>query len=277
MTDSSVHQEKPIEDVFVVPLSLYVKEKLYLDGINISHEEIYHFLKDETEDLKTSQPSIGAFVDVYRDCEKHYDHIISIHLSGKLSGTLSSARQAEAFVNIPITFIDSQILSYPLLDLILYGKYLHLNGATVQEIEEELEKRIPLNQTYVMVGNLNQLNKSGRIKGVSYLLGSVLKIKPVFSIQDGIVTIKERVRSKKKGFQRMISYLNKALEEHFIHRAWVFHGRNQKEAQEWKESLSEQYPGIAFETCPIGTIISVHVGEEIIGISWYNQGESMIH
>ncbi|MEI5907278.1 DegV family protein [Bacillus spongiae] len=272
VTDSSVHQIKQLDDIYIVPISINVNGETYYDGIDIGQEKIYELIKQDNMEIKTSQPSIGAFVDVYRECEQHYDHIISIHLSSKLSGTYYTAVQASSFVNIPITIIDSNVLSYPLLDLILYGKKLQEKGASVETIKERLEARIPHNEAYVMVGNLGQLHKSGRIKGLTFFLGSMLNIKPVLSIEAGEIIVKNRVRSKARGLKQMTSFLQKALEEATIQHAWIFHGKNETEARKWREALTERFPEVSFLTCPIGTVLSVHAGEELIGISWYKEG-----
>src|SRR5690606_4923606 len=109
----------------------------------------------------------------------------SIHISSKLSGTVSSAKQAAEIVNIPVTIIDSNILTYPMSVLVKEGIRLFHEGATIEEIKTELLDLRTKNETYVLIGSLEQLHRSGRMNTAQYYLGSLLQIKPIIELKDG--------------------------------------------------------------------------------------------
>ncbi|UXH44721.1 DegV family protein [Rossellomorea vietnamensis] len=280
VTDSTAfvpnQSESGKEDIYVVPMSILFGEKEYMDGIDLSPEELFAKLRNEKVEVKTSQPSIGRFKELFEQLSRDYDYIFSIHVSSHFSGTFSSAYQAAELLKDTtpnISCIDSKILSNPLTELIQYGKRLSEEGTDPLGIKEAIEERINSCETYVMVGSLEQLHKSGRMGGLSFFLGSVLKIKPMLSIEDGKLKVEDKVRSIKKGLSSMSHQLNLALANRRIGKVSVLHGLNQEDALEWMEQLRQAYPEIEFGAYPLGAVIGVHAGENTIGISWFSESK----
>jgi DegV family protein with EDD domain len=280
VTDSTAfvpdHSKSRENDIYVVPMSILFGEREYQDGIDLSPEELFTKLRDERVEVKTSQPSIGTFKELYEQLARDYDYIFSVHVSSHFSGTYSSAHQAAELLKdtIPhIICIDSKILSNPLTELILYGQLLLKEGKDPLQIKEAIEEKITSCETYVMVGSLEQLHKSGRMGGLSFFLGSVLKIKPMLSIEEGKLAVKDKVRSIKKGLSSMSHRLELALAERPIAKVSVLHGLNREDAMEWMEQLQETHPEIEFGAYPLGAVIGVHAGENTIGISWFAENE----
>jgi DegV family protein with EDD domain len=275
VTDSTAYIEDLLvckeNDMFVVPMNILFGEKEYKDGIDLSPQDLFDKLKEEKVEVKTSQPSIGTFKKLYEELAGSYDHIFSIHVSSHFSGTMSSAYQAAELLSdtVPsITCIDSKTLTYPLTELIEYGQTLHKKGASIKEIKESIEEKVKTREVYVMVGSLEQLHKSGRMNGLSFFLGSVLNIKPILSIEDGKLEVKEKVRSINKGLSKMSKLLGDALQRKVIKKVSILHGLNHDEALEWIKELKVSYPDIEFGAYPLGAVIDVHAGANTIGISW---------
>jgi DegV family protein with EDD domain len=280
VTDSTAfvpnHSKTGENDIYVVPMSILFGEREYQDGIDLSPEELFGMLRDEKVEVKTSQPSIGTFKELFEQLARDYDYIFSIHVSSHFSGTYSSARQAAELLKdtIPtIICIDSKILSNPLTELIRYGQRLLKEGKDPLQMKEAIEEKVTSCETYVMVGSLEQLHKSGRMGGLSFFLGSVLKIKPMLSIEDGKLKLEDKVRSIKKGLSSMSRQLDQALSDRTIVKVSVLHGLNREDAMEWMKQLQEAYPEIEFGAYPLGAVIGVHAGENTIGISWFAENE----
>ncbi|MGR3764750.1 DegV family protein [Rossellomorea sp. NS-SX7] len=275
VTDSTAYIEDlsacKENDVFVVPMNILFGEKEYRDGIDLSPQDLFEKLKEEKVEVKTSQPSIGTFKELYEELAGRYDHIFSIHVSSHFSGTMSSAYQAAEMLNdsFPsITCIDSKTLTYPLTELIEYGQTLHGKGKSIEEITKSIEEKIKTREVFVMVGSLEQLHKSGRMNGLSFFLGSVLNIKPILSIVDGKLEVKDKVRSITKGLSKMSNLLGDALQTKKIKKVSILHGLNHDEAVGWMKELEKSHPGIEFGAYPLGAVIDVHAGANTIGISW---------
>ncbi|MFC0477992.1 DegV family protein [Robertmurraya beringensis] len=257
-------------DVFTVPMTIVLDEKEYKDGIDLTAEELYAKLKHLQVPPKTSQPSVGEFVSLFEKLEGQYDHVFSVLVSAKLSGTVSSSVQAASMVNVSVTTIDSKILSYPLSRMIKKGMEWVEAGESIEEVEQKLSDLANTNQTLVLIGSLEQLHRSGRMNGLSFFLGSMLNIKPIISIEDGVLQAKEKIRSESKGMEKIITYLRNAIEEYDIKEAYILYGLHDTEARKWHNELCKRFPDVSFDIYPLGATIGVHAGENTIGISWFN-------
>ncbi|WP_144479943.1 DegV family protein [Cytobacillus oceanisediminis] len=273
VTDSTAYLDEELKnnpDVYQVPMTIVLDDVEYLDGKDLTAEELYEKLKEVKTPPKTSQPPVGVFMELYEKLEKEYDLVFAVLISSKLSGTVASSVQAAQAVNIPVITFDSKILTYPLTSLLKKGIYLAEQGATVEEIKEKLEIIRDSNETYVMIGNLEQLHRSGRMSGVQFYLGSMLSIKPIISIEDGGLNTKEKVRSDKKARDKIFEYLKVSQEKYGVEEVYILYGLHKEAADEWQSQLEGIFPGIQFLSCPIGAVIGVHAGEHTIGISWNN-------
>ncbi|MET3696037.1 DegV family protein with EDD domain [Bacillus oleivorans] len=276
VTDSTAFLDEELKkdpDLYVLPMTIYMDEKEYQDGIDLTPEQFYAMLETTSTIPKTSQPSVGVFQNLYEQLSQSYDAIISIHISEKLSGTVSSSRQAAQLTSIPVYTIDSEILTYPLTRLIKYGKDLLANGHELEEAVAKINDMKKYGDTYVIVGSLEQLHRSGRLKGLSFYLGSILDVKPIIQIKDGALQIKEKVRGAKKAKQALTHYLKAAYEQNPIEEAYIFYGLDDSEASLWIKTLSELFPKTTFSAYPLGAVIGVHAGKDTLGISWFAQYE----
>jgi DegV family protein with EDD domain len=273
VTDSTAYLDEELRnhpDVYQVPMTIVLDDVEYLDGKDLTAEELYKRLKTLKNPAKTSQPPVGVFMELYEQLQKDYDVVFSVLLSAKLSGTVASSVQASQAVNIPVINFDSKVLSYPLTSQLKKGIALAEQGLEIEEIKEKLEILRDSNETYVMIGSLEQLHRSGRMSGVQFYLGSMLSVKPIISIEDGGLNTKDKVRSDKKAKEKIFEYLRSAHEKHRIKEVYILYGLHKEVGDEWQNQLETQFPDINFFSCPIGAVIGVHAGENTIGISWNN-------
>lgn len=275
VTDSTGFLDEELldhEDIYVIPMTVFFDEEEYLDGVTITPAQFFERLKRAKTIPKTSQPSIGSFVELYNSLEEKYDEIISLHISEKLSGTVSSARQAAELVNIPVTVIDSKILTYPMTKLMKEGMKLLQDGGTVADVEKHIVDLADRFETYVIIGSLEQLHRSGRMNTAQYFLGSMLQIKPVIQINDGALSVKEKVRSENKATSKILGYLKDAIAKNHVEEVYILYGLDDSKTKEWEQHIREFVPDhISINAYPLGVAIGVHAGENTIGISWMNK------
>lgn len=273
MTDSTASLDEEIKknpDLYAVPMSILLDGEQFLDTIDLTPEELYESLKTLKTPPKTSQPSVGEFKQLFDKLSHEYDAIIPILVSAKLSGTVSSSEQATQLVDIPVMTIDSKILSYPLTVQIKQGMKWLKDGLSIESIKEKIEKLRETYEVYVLVGSLEQLHRSGRMSGMRYFLGSMLNIKPIIQISDGVLSIKDKARSEKKAKDKILGYLRESYEKFNFKEVYILYGLHQEVALKWKEELQIHFPSLSFSCHPIGATVGVHAGEHTIGISWYN-------
>ncbi|MGG3470206.1 DegV family protein [Neobacillus pocheonensis] len=273
VTDSTAYLDEELKnhpDVYTIPLSIVLDGEEFADGIDLSPTQLFERLKQIKNPPTTSQPSVGAFQALYERLEKDYDQIISVLLSGKLSGTVSSSEQAAKLVNIPVTTFDSKILTYPMTALLKKGMELLEAGSSLEDVIEELGQIRDTNETYVLVGSLEQLHRGGRMTGVQFFLGSLLNVKPIIAIEDGALNVKEKVRSEKKAKEKILDYFKLACEKNQVKEVYILYGLHEEHAEDWKAELQAQFPQLSVICCPLGAVIGVHAGENTLGISWHN-------
>ncbi|MBY0122683.1 DegV family protein [Bacillus sp. S/N-304-OC-R1] len=272
VTDSTAFLEEQLinhPDVYTIPITILLDEEEYLE-VDLTPAQLYGRLKTLKTPPKTSQPSIGAFKDLYEKLGETYDVIFSVHISGKLSGTASSSEQAAQLVDTKVITIDSKILTYPLTRIVKKGIELAQSGNGIEEIKAKLEELRGTNETYVLIGSLEQLHRSGRMSGLQFFLGSMLNVIPIIAIEDGALNAKEKVRSERKAKDKIIKLLKQAHEKNAIKEAYLLYGFHETEALQWKEELKIEFPEIDFQSYPLGAAIGVHAGENTLGISWFN-------
>lgn len=272
VTDSTAYLEEALirhPDVYTIPITILLDDEEYLE-VDLSPAELYSRLKTLKTPPKTSQPSIGAFKDLYEELGKDYDVIFSVHISSKLSGTASSSEQAAQLVDAKVITIDSKILTYPLTRIVKKGLELAESGMEAEEIKARLEALRVTNETYVLIGSLEQLHRSGRMSGLQFFLGSMLNVIPIIAIEDGALNAKEKVRSERKAKDKIIKLLKSAHEKNPVKEAYLLYGFHENEALKWKEELLIDFPDIEFQAYPLGAAIGVHAGENTLGISWFN-------
>lgn len=184
VTDSTVflpEQLRAHPDVYIVPM-IVISEGIEYDDVNLTSDKLYDIIRHEKEIPKTSQPNSNKFQELYEQLKENYDQAIAIHVSSKLSGTLSSSDAGKNQANFIVEIIDSYSLSYGITDLLIEGLELAEQGVNVHMIASRLRERASHGRNLILLGSLEQLYKGGRMSGTQFLLGNLLKIKPILSI-----------------------------------------------------------------------------------------------
>ena len=253
--------------ITVVPLTLNFEGEALLDGVDIRPDEFYRRLPAATTHPTTSQPSPGRFAEAYTALLADHEAVVSIHISQKLSGTYESARQAANMTDPKrVRVVDSELVSMSLGLLTLAASALAAGGSDGLAIETQvLEMRANV-QTYFSVATLEFLRRGGRIGRASALLGSVLRLKPVLCIRDGLVTPLERVRTFERALNRVVELTREVDRGHGV---CVIVGHAGAEAD--AERIGRELKPIA-ETLmiqPLGPVVGAHAGPGVVGVGCY--------
>ena len=196
--------------IHVVPLSIHIDGKTYIDGVDIQAESFLELMKSSKELPKSSQPAAGVFKELYDELGKNGDQIISIHMTGGMSGTVKSAQAAAEMSESNVTVIDSRFISFALSFQVLEAAKMAAENASVEQIVSRLNAIRSNTNLYVVVDTLDNLAKGGRIGKGKALIGSLLSIKPIASLEGGEYTPISKARSHKQ----VVQYLyNRFLEE----------------------------------------------------------------
>lgn len=197
------------EDVTVLPMHITFGEKEYLDGVNLSHREFYNMLIESDELPKTSLISPGTFADEFEKAEKAGEQVVVIVLSAKLSGTYQSAMVAAADYD-NVTVVDSESVAVGERILVDYALRLKDQGKTAAEIAEELETAKKKVHVIALLDTLEYLKKGGRISKSVAMIGGMLSIKPVVTVEDGVVAVLGKARGSKNGNNLLVKEIQNA-------------------------------------------------------------------
>lgn len=257
-------------DFFSVPLNIYFGEKQFVDGVDLTTEQLYAKIKDAEEFPKTSQPSAGEFSVRFKEIAEQYEQAVAVHVSSKLSGTLSSSTSGAEIAGFPVTFIDSLSLSYGITGLIQKGMEMYDGGASVSEIKVQLEKMSGTLNIFILMGQLEQLYKGGRMNGVQFFLGSLLKVKPIVTIsKEGELVAIDKVRSEKKALQYLVDKVV-AGQQSGKKKIYLMHGNVMDQAIHLKKLLTDQIQGLDVEIGDVSSTLAVHAGEGTLAVLWYD-------
>lgn len=209
VTDSSCYLHPDLiakYDVRIVPLKVHFGEEIFDEVSGISNEEFYHRLATANPFPTTSQPPAGEFKAAYEAALATGHDVLAMTLSGKISGTYSSAATAaEMLPGAPITTFDSRSAGLGLgLMIVTAGDMLDA-GCPLAEVLARLEQMRREMRVVFMVDTLDYLKRGGRIGAASAFVGTLLRIKPLLSLTDGEVLPLEQVRSKRKAISRLLA------------------------------------------------------------------------
>ncbi|SDN26616.1 DegV family protein [Alkalicoccus daliensis] len=257
-------------EIQVVPLKVHFGEEAYEDGVDLSPEEFYKKLNSESVMPSTSQPTPNQFEEVYQKLHKeHAPDIISIHLSSKLSGTFQSAYIAQQTLgeSVSLEVIDSKRASYAIGVIVVEAAQMAQQGNPKEEIMARINKMLEDTNVFFMVDTLEYLQKNGRIGKASALVGSLLKIKPILSLNaEGEVYPFEKVRGNKKAVQRILAEFTKLYNAKPLH-VGISHSEAEKEAREFMDTMREQFDIRQEVITNIGPVIGAHVGPGTLSIA----------
>ncbi len=257
-------------DVFVVPLNIHFGQEQYADGIDLTTTELYDRIRNAEEFPKTSQPAAGEFATLYEKISEAYEAIIAVHVSEKLSGTLGSSKSGAEIAEVQMEVVDSLALSSGITKLVERGLLLQENGMELHEIAAQLRNEVQNLRNYILIGNLNQLYKGGRMSGVQFFLGSLLQVKPIIHLNEqGELKALDKVRSQKKAMNYIVDKAVESYEKDGTRSIDLMHGNVAEQAEEIKNLIQAKTPDLEVRIGEISSVLAVHAGEGTIAALWH--------
>ncbi|MFN2745686.1 MULTISPECIES: DegV family protein [Bacillus] len=256
-------------NISVLPLSIAIDGTVYRDRLDIQPDEFIAKMESATELPKSSQPPLGAFIKLYEELTADGSELISIHLSGELSGTFQTAVSASKMVDATIRVVDSMYISKGLGFQVLRAAALAKQGLTADEIIKDLEDVRNRTSLYVTIDHFENLIKGGRIGRGKALIGSLLKVKPIARLEDGIYTPEKNVRSTNQLVRYLTGRFLSTVKGKTVQAIGIAHADALDLANRLKASLLEHFPRADIDISYTTPIISVHTGKGAIGFTFY--------
>jgi len=245
--------------VTVVPLYVRFGEEVYRDRVSISADEFYERLTHDPVHPSTTQPGPQDFLEAYQKLSAEADGIVSIHISGKLSGTCNSALMAKDMLETgcPVEVVDSEQLTMSLGLIVIAAAEMAKAGENMGKIVEWVKQAIPKTSLLFLLDTLEYLKRGGRIGKAKALLGSILSVKPVLTIKDGELVPVGQARNRAKGMDRLFEYVKNAGN---IEDMAIVYNTTPDEAQALAERIGSVFDREKIRIARVGPGLGVHGG-----------------
>ncbi len=273
VTDSTAElMKEDIEKygIHIVPLTIIIDGKSYVDGVDIQPDAFVGMMRGAAELPKSSQPAAGVFKELYDKLGEDGSEIISLHMTGGMSGTVKSAQAAAEMSDSKVTVIDSMFISHALSFQLVEAAEMAQQGKTVDEIVGHLNAVRKKTTLFVVVDVLDNLVKGGRIGKGRAMIGSLLNIKPIATLQDGVYTPVAKARSHKQVVSHLFKVFTEETTGKVIRGVGIAHANGLAMAEPLKKLIEES--GVKDVKLTFATpVISTHTGEGAIGFMYYTE------
>ena len=264
-------------EIDVIPINVHMGDKVYLENVDLSSDQFYSWVKETGMIPKTSQPSPQQCINFYREIARPGDVILSIHLTSKLSGTYESAviaareMEQEGYQIIPFdTLAGTAIQGYMCRE----ARIMDRGGKSVDDILERLRQIRTGTEVIFTMDSLDFAHKSGRVQKLESLMASVLKIKPIVMLKDGIIAVGDKVRTRKASLDYILEEMKERFGDKVINAA-IIHANDIATALEISERVKDfvNIKDIFIEELSIA--IAANLGPGTIGIVGYPAEEGV--
>jgi len=257
--------------VRVVPLTVRFGDEQFLDGVEIDADTFYRRLTTSSVSPTTSQPSPEQFAEVYRELLRNDgDEVVSLHIAGKLSGTLQSASlAAQEFAPGRVHPVDSGSVSAGIQLLLRQAARDRDDGRDAAAVVADLEKLRERLIVYVLLDTLTYLHRGGRIGRAQAFLGGVLNVKPLLQIHHSEVEPVARVRSRQQGMAKLVELIRGMGP---LQSVSMMHTTVPEAAAELRSKLVELLPELDISLGQLGPVVGTYGGPGLIGVAALEAG-----
>ncbi len=277
MTDTNSGIAKTVAEslgIFLIHMPIIIEDETFYENDTITNEEYFSALESDKK-ITTSQPSPGDVLDMWDSIfEKGYDQIVYIPMSSGLSNSYSASASYSTEYNDSVQVVDNHRISVTLRESVFMAQELALQGMSAKEIKTYLEEDAYNSSIYIAVNTLDYLKKGGRITPAAAMIGTVLSIKPILTIQGEKLDSYKKIRGNmKKALPQMLTALSNDIESRFkemdqahLHIGLAGANLSQEEIDFYLDLVRKQFPSADIYYNPLSASISCHTGPGALGI-----------
>lgn len=258
--------------VIVLPMPFFINGDTFYEDIDLTQDQFYEKLEEGGE-ISTSMPMVGNLTDCWDECLKEYDELVYIPMSSGLSSSCDTATMLSQDYEGRVHVVNNQRISVTQRQSVLDALELVKQGMSAEEIKDKLEAVKFDSSIYIMVDTLTYLKKGGRITPAAAALGTLLRLKPVLTIQGEKLDAFAKARTVKQAKNIMVDAIGKDITERFgcengkgMHIA-IAYTKDIEPALQLKEELSQIYPDNEIIVNPLSLSVSCHIGPGSLAIA----------
>lgn len=276
VTDSNSGISQELADkmgISVLPMPFTIDGKEYFEGISLTQEEFYEYLKKDA-DIATSQPSPESVLNLWKELLKEYDEVLHIPMSSGLSGSCQTAIALADDFDGRVQVVNNHRISITQRRAVEDAVRLAEEGKSAREIRALLEETKLESSIYITVATLKYLKKGGRITPAVAAIGTMLRLKPVLTIQGERLDSFSKARTMRQARQTMIDAIKNDIEKRFggLGARGVYldiaHTNNYEEAEDFKAEVEAAFPGyqVGFVDA-LSLSVSCHIGDGALALA----------
>lgn len=257
-------------NIDLIPINIIHEGKTYLQGIDLKYDDFYRIVEESNTIPSTSQPTPYQFVEFYREIAKPEDTVISIHVTEKLSGTMSSAKRAAEELKGELNIIpfDSASGTICLGLMARAAREMEQNGISVDEIVKKLETIRDKMELVFTVDTLKFARMSGRVKHLQAALASMLNVKPIIELKNGIIEMGEKVRSRAKSIEKLLDKMKSKVGDKRI-MVGVVHAHDAESGMDLLNQVINRFNCAEAVLAELSISLAAHFGPGTIGLAAY--------
>ena len=263
-------------DIHWVPYYIHRGKEALRDLVTIQREAFYKWLPTARELPTTASPGPGDYLEIYEKLakEQNVNEIVSIHMTSKGSGAYQAARAAQEMVKetlpeLVVEVIDTLNVSMCHGWMVIEAARAALAGKSLTDIVELVKEMIPLTRMIQTADTLKYLYMGGRIGKAKHLVGSLLNIKPLIGMEDGVIVPLGTARSRKRAYQMMVDKVEAAVGSMGKIKIAYVHAAAQEEAEKIKSLIEARLTVVESLIAELSPALGVHTGPGTAGVCYY--------
>ncbi len=258
-------------EIAMVPYFIHIGQRSLRDLVDITREDFIDYLRTATEIPKTANPGAGDYLEAFRAAAKRSREIISIHMTSLGSGAFQAASVAKEMAlktlgDIRIEVVDTRNVSMAHGWMVLEAARAALAGASVDEILSLVRRMIPVTHMLQTADTLRYLYLGGRIGRAKHLVGSVLNIKPIIGMEDGVIVALGQARSRAAVYRRMVELIADKVGAGAAIKAAIVHAADHDAASTLRDLVASKFQCAEMLVTNLSSALAVHTGPGTVGV-----------
>ncbi len=259
--------------IFLIPMPFIIQEETFFEGVTLSKDEFYRRMSQD-ENISTSQPSPESIMECWDKALKSYEEVVHIPMSSGLSGSYQTAAMLAQDYHGKVHVVDNKRISETLKESVIDAASLTKEDLSGAEIKNKLEADSGNSTIYLTVDTLHYLKKGGRLTPLAAALGTILKIKPVLTIQGSALDAFAKARTTSQAKSMMVNAVSSDLEKRLggmsstnPMKICVVHSNNEVAAKEYQQVVAEAFPCYEVTVAELALSIAAHTGPNVLAVA----------
>lgn len=271
ITDAAADITKEVAeelDIKILPFMIMAEGRQIIADENLDLEEFYDIIENSPEVPTTSQMSPADIEDIYRGVGKDAE-ILHITMSARASGINNTSNMVAAQLNdegFDIVVYDSTSFSLAFGKAVIEAARMAKVGKSREDIISYITSVYTRDTAYFLVDDLTQLKKSGRIKATTMAISKALDIKPILSVNDGLVEAFRKIRGLKKALAALVDFIEERMDTPEENELLILHSRADDKVEIIEKLVKERVNPKAIERAKVGPVITTHAGVGVLGV-----------